>query len=175
MSNTPHLSAGSGLLFLREDELRMAQDMLFLVVRDINARADVILDELGYGRAHHRCLHWVGRKPGIKVGELLSILNITKQSLTRVLGPLIEDGYVTQVPGTRDRRQRLLSLTETGKSLERRLFESQRECLSHAYREAGGQAVEGFKRVVRGLVSEQGREYIESAQAVQFSKPSRKP
>lgn len=152
----------------------MAQDMLFWVVRDINARADVILEELGYGRAHHRCLHWIGRKPGIKVGELLNILNITKQSLTRVLGPLIEEGYVEHVKGTHDRRQRLLSLSEKGSALERRLFESQRECLSRAYREAGGQAVEGFKRVVRGLVSAQGRDYIESAQVVRSSNPSRK-
>lgn len=174
MSNAGHTSAGAGLLFLREDELRIAQDMLFFVIRDINLRADVILEELGYGRAHHRCLHWIGRKPGLKVGELLTILNITKQSLTRVLGPLVEDGYIEQIPGTRDRRQRLLSLTEKGRALERRLFESQRERLSSAYREAGGQAVEGFKRVVRGLVSAQGKDYIESAQAVQSSKPVRR-
>lgn len=174
MSNTGHISAGAGLLFLREDELRIAQDMLFFVLRDINHKADVILGELGYGRAHHRCLHWIGRRPGIKVGELLTILSITKQSLARVLGPLAEDEYIEQRPGTRDRRQRLLFLTEKGQALERRLFESQRDRLSSAYREAGGPAVEGFKRVVRGLVSAQGKDYIEAAQAVQSSKPIRK-
>lgn len=169
--SVPH-TAGSGLLFLREDELRIAQDMLFFVIRDINAKADIILAELGYGRAHHRCLHWICRRPGLKVGELLSILGITKQSLTRVLGPLVDDGYINQVPGAKDRRQRLLTLTDKGRELERRLFESQRERLLNAYREAGGQAVEGFKRVVRGLISEQGSAYIEAAEA---PRPPKKP
>lgn len=175
LTSAPHAAAGTGLLFLREDELRIAQDMLFFVIRDINAKADILLDGLGYGRAHHRCLHWISRKPGLKVGELLAILGITKQSLTRVLGPLINDGYIEQVPGMKDRRQRLLTLTEKGRELERRLFESQREQLLGAYRDAGGQAVEGFKRVVRGLISEQGNAYIEAAEAIRMSKKARKP
>lgn len=175
LTSTPHPAAGTGLLFLREDELRIAQDMLFFVIRDINEKADILLDGLGYGRAHHRCLHWIGRKPGLKVGELLAILGITKQSLTRVLGPLISDGYIEQVPGAKDRRQRLLTLTENGRELEQRLFESQRERLLNAYREAGGQAVEGFKRVLRGLISEQGNVYIEAAESARMSKKARKP
>jgi len=157
-----HAAPGTGLLFLREEELRAAQDMLFFALRDLTAAPDAILAELGYGRAHHRCMHWVARKPGLKVGELLAILGITKQSLTRVLGPLIENGYVAQVPGQQDRRQRLLTLTEKGQALERRLYESQRERLIVAYREAGGPAVEGFKRVLRGLMNSQAREYADA-------------
>lgn len=175
LSSPPLAAAGKGLLFLREDELRIAQDMLFFVMRDINTETDQILVELGYGQAHHRCLHWVGRRPGIKVGELLSILAITKQSLTRVLGPLVEEGYIDQSPGVKDRRQRLLTLTEKGVELERRLFELQRERLLSAYREAGGMAVEGFKRVMRGLISAQGTAYIEAAQSARMFKQSRKP
>ena len=174
LTSTPHAAAGTSLLFLREDELRVAQDMLFFVIRDINEKPDILLNSLGYGRAHHRCLHWIGRKPGMKVGELLAILGITKQSLTRVLGPLISDGYIEQVPGATDRRQRLLTLTEKGQELERSLFESQRERLLSAYREAGGQAVEGFKRVLRGLISSQGNAYIEAAEAVRMPKKARK-
>lgn len=170
----PHAAAGTGLLFLREDELRIAQDMLFFVMRDMNAKPDMILAEFGFGRAHHRCLHWVGRRPGLKVGELLSILGITKQSLTRVIGPLIEGGFIDQIPGARDRRQRLLSLTDKGRELELRLFESQRDRFLAAYRNAGGQAVEGFKRVVRGLISEQGNTYVEAAEAMRAAKKPRK-
>lgn len=173
LSSSPH-AAGTGLLFLREDELRIAQDMLFFVIRDINSKADTLLAELGYGRAHHRCLHWIGRRPGLKVGELLSILGVTKQSLTRVLGPLVEDGYIEHVPGAKDRRQRLLSLTDKGRELEHRLFESQRERLLNAYRGAGGQAVEGFKRVIRGLISDQGNLYIEAVEASRTAKKTRK-
>lgn len=175
LSTAPHAAAGKGLLFLREDELRIAQDMLFFAMRDISSETDQILAELGYGQAHHRCLHWIGRRPGMKVGELLVILGITKQSLTRVLGPLVEEHYIEQSPGVKDRRQRLLTLTEKGRDLERRLFEVQRERLLSAYREAGGAAVEGFKRVMRGLISEQGGAYIEAAQSSRAHKQARKP
>ena len=168
-----HTQPGAGLLFLREEELRTAQDMLFFALRDLNAAADNILAELGYGRAHHRCLHWISRKPGLKVGELLAILGITKQSLTRVLGPLIKEGYVAQIPGQNDRRQRLLSLTEKGATLERKLFEVQRERLIAAYREAGGTAVDGFKRVLRGLTLPESREHIEGLDVGRTAKGSR--
>ena len=104
------------------------------------------------GRAHHRVLHFVGRRPGITVGDLLGILGITKQSLARVLTPLMEEDYVVQATGRNDRRQRLLSLTPRGEALERRLFERQREWVMQAYREAGPIAVEGFRRVMRGLM-----------------------
>jgi DNA-binding MarR family transcriptional regulator len=150
-------SAGRNLLFLREEELRLAQDLLFFGYRDFTAGADAILADLNMGRAHHRVLHFVGRRPGITVGELLGILAITKQSLGRVLTPLVEDGYVTQAPGQTDRRQRLLSLTAKGAALERRLYERQRETVMQAYREAGPQAVEGFRRVMRGLMGASAR------------------
>ena len=151
------LPAGRNLLFLREEELRMAQDLLFFGYRDFTAGADELLVELGMGRAHHRVLHFVGRRPGITVGDLLGILAITKQSLGRVLQPLVEDGYVTQTPGRNDRRQRLLTLTDKGAALERRLFDRQRDTIMHAYREAGPAAVEGFRRVMRGLMGDQAR------------------
>jgi DNA-binding MarR family transcriptional regulator len=153
--------AGRNLLFLREEELRLAQDLLFFGYRDFTAGADRILAELGMGRAHHRVLHFVGRRPGMTVGELLGILGITKQSLGRVLTPLIEEGYVAQSAGRSDRRQRLLSLTEKGEALERRLFERQREWVTQAYREAGPAAVDGFRRVMRGLMGSEARAQLE--------------
>jgi DNA-binding MarR family transcriptional regulator len=168
-----HASPAGGLLFLREEELRLAQDMMFFAMRDMNRSADTIFAELGFGRAHHRTLHWIARRPGLKVGELLAILGITKQSLTRVLGPLIRQGYVAQVAGAQDRRQRLLTLTERGAALERRAFEAQRERLLAAYREAGGTAVEGFRRVLRGLTMAQGRAYFDGLEAARSLKPSR--
>ncbi|MBU6449420.1 MAG: MarR family transcriptional regulator [Rhodospirillales bacterium] len=175
LPSAAHAAPGTGLLFLREDELRAAQDMLFFALRDLTGPADMILAELNFGRAHHRCLHWIARRPGLNVGELLSILGITKQSLTRVLGPLIRHGYVVQMPGPKDRRQRLLNLTEKGTALERRLFETQRERLLMAYREAGGPAVEGFKRVMRGLINPGGRSGVEPAEAARPPKLARNP
>ncbi len=170
---TAHGQPGAGLLFLREEEFRIAQDKLYFAMRDLNAAADAILQEIGMGRAHHRALHWIGRLPDLKVGELLLILGITKQSLARVLGPLIREGYVEQSKGKVDRRQRLLLLTEKGAALERRLFECQRERLASAYREAGGPAVEGFRKVLRGMTAEQGRKYLDTLEAARHQKAPR--
>ena len=157
--------AGAGLLFLREEEMRLAQDLLFFAYRDFTGAADPILDGLGLGRAHHRALHFIGRDPGLTVTDLLSILRITKQSLARVLTALVDRGYVSQSPGRADRRQRLLTLTPQGAALERQLFERQRERLAAAYREAGGGAVDGFRRVVRGIMDADARRQIDRAQA----------
>ena len=156
--------AGSSLLFLREEQMRLAQDLLFFAYRDFTGAADVILEELGLGRAHHRAMHFIGRSPGITVGDLLGLLRITKQSLARVLTELVARGYVQQLPGRTDRRQRLLSLTEEGAALERRLFDRQRERLALAYRDAGGASVEGFRRVMRGIMDPAARAYMDQAE-----------
>jgi DNA-binding MarR family transcriptional regulator len=173
----PEAGTGSGnhagLLFLREEEFRIAQDTMFFAMRDLGEASDAMLANLGMGRAHHRCLHWINRKPELKVGELLDILAITKQSLARVLGPLIRQGYVAQAKGQKDRRQRLLTLTEKGAELERQLFDPIRERMAVAYREAGGQAVDGFRRVLRGMTKEQGRRYLDDMEAARAGKGPR--
>ncbi len=157
----PAPQAGAALLFLREEQIRLAQDLMFFAYRDFTGAADVILDELGLGRAHHRALHFIGRNPGMSVGDLLGILRITKQSLARVLNELVASGYVAQAPGRQDRRQRLLTLTAEGQALEQRLFERQRERLAAAYREAGGPAVEGFSRVMRAIMGPAAKSYAD--------------
>ncbi|MEO3434709.1 MarR family transcriptional regulator [Inquilinus sp. CAU 1745] len=139
-------------LFLREEELRQGIELLFYAYRDFTAEPDAMLALLGLGRAHHRVIYFVGRHPGITVTELLKILRITKQSLSRVLGDLVGKGYVIQKQGTRDRRQRLLELTEQGKELERDLSENQRRRIARAYRQAGAEAVEGFRLVLAGIM-----------------------
>ncbi len=164
-SAPPPSNAGAGLLFLREEEIRMAQDLLFFAYRDFTRAADEVLDGLELGRAHHRALHFIGRQPGMNVSDLLGILGITKQSLSRVLTTLVDEGYVIQSPGRADRRQRLLSLTPKGVALERRLFERQRDVLLRAYREAGGPAVEGFRRVLRALTDETGQAHLAAMEA----------
>jgi DNA-binding MarR family transcriptional regulator len=162
-ADRPATQAGAALLFLREEQMRLAQDLMFFAYRDFTGSADVLLAEIGLGRAHHRALHFIGRNPGITVGDLIAILRITKQSLARVLSELVESGYVAQAPGRQDRRQRLLSLTAEGQALERRLFDSQRERLASAYREAGGPAVEGFGRVMRAVMDPSTRPFLDRA------------
>lgn len=151
------IKTGINPLFLREEELRQGIELLFFAYRDFTAEPDAILAAYGFGRAHHRVIYFVGRNPGITVSELLVILRITKQSLSRVLSQLVEEGFVTQRPGPRDRRQRLLQLTEKGIDLERQLTERQRARIARAYREAGAEAVEGFRKVMLGLIDEADR------------------
>src|SRR5580658_1834043 len=97
--------------FAREDAVRDGIELLFFAYRDFTAEPDAILARYGFGRAHHRAIHFVGRHPRMTVGELLAILRITKQSLSRVLGQLVRQKLILQQPGSHDRRQRLLELT----------------------------------------------------------------
>lgn len=154
--------AGTNLLFLREAQIRQAQDIFFLAWRDFAACADPVLEAQGLGRAHHRALHFIRREPGLTVTDLLTALGITKQSLGRVLAPLVERGLVEQTAGQTDRRQRCLTLTEAGAELERALFDRQRERLVSAYREAGGPAVDGFRRVMRGVMGHGARAMLDA-------------
>ncbi len=151
------IKSGVNPLFLRDEELRQGMELLFYAYRDFTAEPDSMLAQYGFGRAHHRVIYFVGRNPGITVSELLGILRITKQSLSRVLGQLVREGFITQRPGTRDRRQRLLELTAKGVDLERQLSQNQRERLAGAYRQAGAEAVEGFRKVVTGIINEVDR------------------
>ena len=128
-------------------------ELLFFAYRDFTAEPDAILEQYGFGRAHHRVVHFVGRHPHMTVGDLLAILRITKQSLNRVLGQLVRRGFIIQHRGPQDRRQRLLELTERGRELERQLSEPQRIRVAGAYRKAGPQAVEGFRKVLLGIIA----------------------
>jgi len=131
---------------------RFEIELLFFAYRDFTAEADAILTEYGFGRAHHRVIYFVGRHPGIPVSELLDILRITKQSLARVLGQLITEGFVEQRPGPRDRRQRLLALTPRGEDLERRLTGRQGDRIRRAAEQVGEAAADGFRRMMLELV-----------------------
>ena len=137
-----------------EDEaLRQVIEMLFFAYRDFTSGPDEILREFGFGRAHHRAIYFIGRYPNQTVSNLLGILRITKQSLSRVLGQLIREGFVSQNTGKRDRRQRLLQLTEKGRMLEERLTENQRQRIAAAFEATDKEAMDGFHNVLLGIMS----------------------
>jgi DNA-binding MarR family transcriptional regulator len=154
--STPGSASRSGAnpLFLRDEELRQGIEMLFFAYRDFTAEPDAMLEKYKFGRAHHRVIYFVGRYPGLSVSDLLGILRITKQSLSRVLGQLVREKFITQTKGTHDRRQRLLELTGKGRDLEAQLTASQRARIARAYRDAGADAVEGFRKVMLGIMSQ---------------------
>lgn len=165
------LKSGPNPLFLRDEELRQGMELLFYAYRDFTAEPDAMLARYRFGRAHHRVIYFVGRNPGISVSELLGILRITKQSLSRVLGQLVREGFIVQRRGTRDRRQRLLELTAKGLQLEERLSQNQRERLARAYRMAGAEAVEGFRKVALGIINEEDRRKVGRPVAAPHGRP----
>ncbi len=148
---------GASPLFLREPEIRRGIELMLLGYNHLTHSLDAILAEAKLGRAHHRALYFIARRPDLTVGELLGLLAITKQSLGRVLGDLTDRGLVETRPGTQDRRQKLLRLTVAGVEIEARMFETLRERLSGAYSQAGQGAVSGFWAVLEGLVPPQDR------------------
>ncbi|WP_375402526.1 MarR family transcriptional regulator [uncultured Sphingomonas sp.] len=161
MASAPSASA----LFLREPELRRGLELLYFGNSHINRAIDHGLARHGLGRAHHRALYFIARKPDMTVSELLALLAITKQSLGRVLGDLSERALVETRSGERDRRQRLLRLTAQGAALEFELFDILREKLSVAYARAGQQAVGGFWAVLEGLIPEGERGRLDALRA----------
>jgi DNA-binding MarR family transcriptional regulator len=110
---------------LSDQEMIALIELLFFAYRDFVSDPDQVLADIGFGRAHHRVVHFIGRDPGMTVQQLLDLLRITKQSLARVLKDLIEQNFVVQKEGESDRRQRLLFLTPAGTALQKKLMAPQ--------------------------------------------------
>jgi len=157
------LNSSPALHPLREEDLRQGIELLIYAYRDFTDEPDAMLEKYGLGRAHHRVIYFVGRNPGITVTELLEILRITKQSLSRVLGHLLENDFILQRADPADRRRKQLTLSEKGKNLEHKLTSTQMERFARAYRDAGPEAVEGFRRVLIGIVEPEDRAQVRPA------------
>jgi DNA-binding MarR family transcriptional regulator len=135
-------------------------ELLFFAYRDFVGDPDEVLLKLGFGRAHHRVLHFVNRNPGMKVADLLEILNITKQSLGRVLKQLVDQGYVLQREGEQDRRQRLLYVTPKGEALALRLATLQTQRINRAFSELGPNAHEAARRFLTSMIDADNRDDV---------------
>ncbi len=162
MAETPAAQTGQALLFLTDEQLRKGIEAMFFAYRGFTADPDRILSDKGYGRAHHRAIHFIHRSPATTVNNLLSILGVTKQSLNRVLRTLIEDGLVQSRVGREDKRERHLVLTEAGAALERALSDAQRDRMRAAYRAAGPVAVAGFRQVLEAMMDQDMRRHYEA-------------
>lgn len=152
MADGKSTRGGESLLFLTDEQLRRGIEAMFFAYRGFTADPDRILDLHGYGRAHHRAVHFINRAPGATVNALLDVLGVTKQSLNRVLRTLIEDELVESRVGQKDKRERHLFLTAKGKSLEAELSEAQRARMRTAFSKAGPEAVAGFREVLEAMM-----------------------
>ncbi len=151
------IHTGENLLFLTDEQLRQGIEAMFFAYRGFTADPDRILADMDYGRAHHRAIHFINRAPGTTVNNLLNILGVTKQSLNRVLRTLISDGLVESRVGRTDKRERHLYLTDRGRGLEGELSDAQRARMRAAYRDAGPEAVVGFRKVLEAMMDPEMR------------------
>jgi DNA-binding MarR family transcriptional regulator len=135
-------------------------ELLFFAYRDFVGDPDHVLETFGFGRAHHRVLHFVNRNPGMTVADLLEILRITKQSLGRVLKQLIDQGYIEQREGPQDRRQRLLSATPKGEALALRLARLQTERIARALSGLPAETAEASRRFLAAMIEQDAREDV---------------
>jgi DNA-binding MarR family transcriptional regulator len=127
-------------------------ELLFFAYRDFVGDADQVLDQFGFGRAHHRVVHFVHRYPGLKVADLLDVLRITKQSLGRVLKQLLDEGYIVQKSGERDRRQRLLFATAKGEALVAQMAGLQTTRIERALQDFTPGETAAISRFLSGMI-----------------------
>jgi DNA-binding MarR family transcriptional regulator len=135
-------------------------ELLFFAYRDFVGDPDSVLAHFGFGRAHHRVLHFVNRHPGMKVADLLDLLRITKQSLGRVLKQLIDQSYVVQKEGASDRRQRLLYVTPKGQALAMKLARLQTARINRALEEFGPGGHDAARRFLAAMIDSNDREDV---------------
>jgi len=135
-------------------------ELLFFAYRDFISDPDAALLSYGFGRAHHRVIHFVNRHPGIRVADLLDILKITKQSLGRVLKQLVDTGFIDQQTGPHDRRQRLLYPTESGRALALRLIDLQARRLGRALTALSPAERAGAEKFLRSIVDASERDKV---------------
>ena len=137
--------------FLNDKEIRKVIELIFFSYRDFTAGPDQILEKLNFGRAHHRVIYFVGKKDKITIKELLGVLKITKQSLSRVLNQLVKEGFIVVSTGL-DKRTKNLSLTSNGISLENELSTIQIQKIKKVINNFNQEDIDGFKKILYEMI-----------------------
>ncbi len=138
-------------LFLNEIEIRKIIELMFFSYRDFTSGPDKVLEKINFGRAHHRVIYFVGKKKDLTIKELLTILQITKQSLSRVLNQLVKEKYIILSIGE-DKRTKKLTLSNKGAELEKQLSEIQINKIYNVIKNFDEQDINGFKKVLYQMI-----------------------
>jgi DNA-binding MarR family transcriptional regulator len=157
-------SVKNAKMLYSEGDIRRGVELMYFGYSHLTRSIDAGLSEIGLGRAHHRALYFIARQPDLTVSELLRLLNITKQSLSRVMQDLSSRAFIEIVAGQNDRRQRHLRLTEGGRAMEAELFTQLESKMANAYRTGDNSAISGFWHVLEGLVPEEDRARVTALQ-----------
>ena len=137
--------------FLNDQEIRKVMELFFFSYRDFTQGPDRILEEINFGRAHHRVIYFVGKKENITIKQLLTVLKITKQSLSRVLNQLVKDGYIIVSTGI-DKRTKTLTLTKKGLNLEQELSKIQIKKIKKIMKNFNENEINGFKKILFNML-----------------------
>jgi len=143
-------------LYLNETEIRKAVELIFFSYRDFTAGPDKILEKINFGRAHHRVIYFVGKQKKITIKDLLSILQITKQSLSRVLNQLVKEKFILLSTGI-DKRTKNLSLTKKGEELEKELSTIQINKIRNVLKQFNEKDINGFKKILYAMIEEKNK------------------
>ena len=143
-------------LYLKDNEIRKIVELIFFCYRDFTAGPDEILEKINFGRAHHRVIYFVGKKKNLTIKELLSILQITKQSLSRVLSQLVKEKFIMVSTG-KDKRTKTLSLTKKGIDLEKILSNIQIQRIRNVIKNFDQNKINGFKKVLYAMIEEKNK------------------
>ncbi|ATQ66933.1 MULTISPECIES: MarR family winged helix-turn-helix transcriptional regulator [Methylosinus] len=157
---TPQPAASRAQAEVQNEPMVDFIELFFFAYRDFVGDADRLLENYGFGRAHHRVLHFVSRRPGLPIAALLDILKITKQSLNRVLKQLLDAGLVEARPGAIDRRQRLLFATPNGVRLAQELAALQSERFRRVFGELPQGAQDTAADFLLAMVNSADREGV---------------
>tara|TARA_Y100000741_G_C18194327_1_gene534902 strand:- start:628 stop:1116 length:489 start_codon:yes stop_codon:yes gene_type:complete len=143
-------------LFLEDKEIRKVIELMFFSYRDFTSGPDKVLELINFGRAHHRVIYFVGKQKDLTIKELLSILQITKQSLSRVLNQLVDQKYIILKSGL-DKRTKVLSLTNKGEILEKKLSTIQIKKIYNSLKNFDESEINGFKKVIYSIIDENNK------------------
>lgn len=142
----------------RTSSLNEALELFHFAYRAFTSGPDRILEGRGLQRVHHRILYFVGRNPDLAVGDLVSILGVTKQALHAPLRQLLEMKLVDSQSDSQDRRIRRLRLTSEGLRLESSLSGLQRRKLESVFSKLGGETEDSWRQVMRAVAGKPGEE-----------------
>ena len=143
-------------LFLNEKEIRKIIELMFFSYRDFTSGPDKVLEKIRFGRAHHRVIYFVGKQENLTIKELLSILQITKQSLSRVLNQLVKERYIILTIGD-DKRTKKLSLSKKGQELEKELTNIQITKIYNVINKFSEDDINGFKKILYSMIEDNNK------------------
>ena len=143
-------------LFLKDIEIKKIIELLFFSYRDFTAGPDAILEKINFGRAHHRVIYFVGKQKNLTIKELLLILQITKQSLSRVLNQLVKEKYIVVSAGE-DKRTKKLTLTQKGRDLEDQLTMIQTKRIKKIINKFSEKDINGFKKILYAMIEQKNK------------------